>query len=234
MRGIIRDMKNSVELNNFGWFRPVHGFKLVSSGPGGGGRLAPKQWSDRGTLAQRYRPGPGLFREFARIRIRDKEGILDFADKYGDILSLPGAWEGAERGKRTRTSATLDTWRNQIRHMRMAVKWWDRLRIDPKTNQVQLQYELKAALTDTETPRCSFAYPFENGIRLAPANLLAFMWLSLARVVSGDIGEQPCTGLDEDKQPCPNFVYFEPGLRRYDDRATCSSACRKRKQRPKS
>jgi hypothetical protein len=89
-----------------------------------------------------------------------------------------------------------------------------------------LQQEIRRALTDTETP--SHATPYltpELRLVTAPENLLAYMWLTFARVVSGEIEERRCV-------TCPEHFYVGsgPGLRRAD-KVTCSHACRKRKER---
>jgi len=91
-----------------------------------------------------------------------------------------------------------------------------------------LQLEIRRALADTETP--SHTIPTltpEMALLLSPTNLLAYMWLSFARVVSGEIEERPC----EMFRRCGNHVYIARGLRRRDRHVTCSAKCRKRKSR---
>lgn len=89
-----------------------------------------------------------------------------------------------------------------------------------------LQLEVQDALTDTETPSHATGY-LTRELRLLtwPVNLLAYMWLTFARVVSGEIEERRCA-------MCPEYFYVGsgPGLQRHDT-ITCSVACRKRKQR---
>jgi hypothetical protein len=239
-------MSSAIKLVDFGWWFPLHGHKWVRGQNSEDARLIPKRWSRRrGTLgetpAQMYRPNPGLFREFARINPTSHFEICAFADKYGDILVVPGDVRGrAESGKPIgrkngmpiwksgvpiRKSALDQTWRTQIKLMRAAVDHWDRLKSTP--------WQVKDALSDTETPRCALAYPIEVGIRLFPSNLLAFMWLTFARVVSGEVEERRCAGFDADGLPCPKYLYIGkgPGLRRDDREATCGLLCRKRKQR---
>lgn len=65
-----------------------------------------------------------------------------------------------------------------------------------------------------------------------PVNLLAFMWLTLARLLSGEIVEQPCMGRSKD---CLGYIYtgVGPGLKKTGS-VTCSIACRKWKERHKS
>ena len=62
-----------------------------------------------------------------------------------------------------------------------------------------------------------------------PVNLLAFMWLTLARLVSGQILEQPCMGKS---QRCLGYIYtgMGDGLKKTGT-VTCSIACRKWKER---
>ena len=93
-----------------------------------------------------------------------------------------------------------------------------------------LQYEIQNALTDTETP--SYTTPCivtpELHLALRPRNLLAFMWLSFARVVSGEIAERRC----EMFKVCGEYIYVGhgPWLQR-NDATTCSAACRQMKKR---
>jgi hypothetical protein len=93
-----------------------------------------------------------------------------------------------------------------------------------------LQYEIQSAFTDTETP--SHTTPCivtpELHLALRPRNLLAFMWLCFARVVSGEIEERRC----EMFKTCGEYIYVGhgPGLQR-NDTTTCSAACRQMKKR---
>lgn len=93
-----------------------------------------------------------------------------------------------------------------------------------------LQYEVQEALTDIETP--SYTTPCllmpEFHLVLRPVNLLADMWLSFARVVSGEIEERRC----EMFARCGEYIYvgLGPGLQR-SDATTCSAACRQEKKR---
>ncbi len=93
-----------------------------------------------------------------------------------------------------------------------------------------LQYEIQTAFTDTETP--SYSTPCvvtpELRLMLRPVNLLAFMWLRFARVVSGEIEERPC----EMFTSCRKYIYVGsgPGLQR-SDATTCGANCRQQKKR---
>lgn len=93
-----------------------------------------------------------------------------------------------------------------------------------------LQYEIQTAFTDTETPSHSTLCIVAPELRLMlrPANLLAFMWLCFARVVSGEIEERPC----EMFTSCGQYIYVGsgPGLQR-NDATTCSANCRQQKKR---
>jgi hypothetical protein len=62
-----------------------------------------------------------------------------------------------------------------------------------------------------------------------PVNLLAFMWLTLARLLSGEIVEQPCMG---ESKNCIGYIYtgLGPGLKKTGT-VTCSVACRQNKKR---
>ena len=235
----------------FRWFKPTlgHVWRVYA---GGTRRLAPKSGGSRffdhkaPEGVKLHTPPLGLFREFARLPWSAKgesrqKALKEFGDNHGDILAAP--WEGRVTDAREKwfKHATMDTWCLQIQRMRRAVEMWDQVKNNPEwyktaANRMILSEELiDSALRDTETPSCATPVLVlkENRIVLCPANLLAFMWLTFARVVAGEIREQPCTAKDLDGNPCPNFVYFEPGVRRYDERATCGDTCRKRKQRPK-
>jgi hypothetical protein len=93
-----------------------------------------------------------------------------------------------------------------------------------------LQYEIQSAFTDLETPSHTTPCIVTPELRLAlrPANLLAFMWLCFARVVSGEIEERRC----EMFESCGEHIYVGrgPGLQR-NDTATCSAACRQKRKR---
>lgn len=184
-------------------------------------------------------PTPGLFREFAGVRYaaikyldtdplkpdwetweEQNLGILAFAHKYGDLIS-PG-------GDFATGGAAAYEWCNAVRNMRDAVKAWDRIKsgAERPMDRVFLREVLIRNMGET-TPVITKS----GSLEIWPPNLLAFMWLTFARLVSGEIEERRCTGRDLEGNPCPNFVYMGRGARRADKRATCSDACRKRKQR---
>jgi hypothetical protein len=166
------------------------------------------------------------FRKFTSIDTGGNRKLLgnipSFADTYGDIIALPG-----------QEHPTGETWCNAIQQMRRAVNLWDRLR-DPKVSgearrrvQRALNLETHRALTDTALPsHTAIGLTPELGLALCPVNLLAYMWLAFARVVSGEIQERPCMG------NCGGYIYVGrgPGLKR-EDSVTCSDACRKWKER---
>ncbi len=90
-----------------------------------------------------------------------------------------------------------------------------------------LQLEVRKALTDTVTPSHSTPNLTRDLLLLIdPANLLAYMWLTFARVVSGEIEERLCVICKEERF----YIGSGPGLHR-DDKTTCGAACRKRKER---
>jgi ureidoglycolate hydrolase len=93
-----------------------------------------------------------------------------------------------------------------------------------------LQAEIQDALTDIEIPSHTTPCLLMPELRLVlrPVNLLAYMWLSFARVVSGEIEERPC----EMFTSCHEYIYVGSGpwLQR-DDTTTCSAACRQKKKR---
>lgn len=197
----------------------------------------------KGGYTIRYQPWPGLFRDFAALRAtgaRAEEEILRFANKYGDILSVPGRdfyQQGSDGGRRVvRRYATLTLWRHHIQQVKWAVGLWDQSN-DPSGRNAarlrlrqELQLEIESALRDTATPICARVCLNQKlELFVYPVNLLAFMWLTLARLVSGDIAEQPCLG---NSKSCLGYIYtgIGPGLKKTGT-VTCSIACRKWKER---
>ena len=168
---------------------------------------------------------PGLFREFARLNTAgdeiQRDEIRNFADGFGDILALPHE-----------EHASLETWTHAIQRMHRAVELWDRSndpdRGEPSKQRAsrELRLEINHALRDTKTPSHTTS-GLTLGLRLEifPVNLLAYMWLTLARIASREIEERRCI-------MCPERFYVGSGfgLQRADT-LTCSVACRKRKQR---
>lgn len=238
-------MRKAAATIPFRWLTPAsgHQWKRLK----GVMRLVPKsggsRWIDPKAAGGVwiYAPPPGLFRKFARLKIgkdevRQRE-ILAFADEYGDIMAQPqeGGLSLSTEVQVIRKHATMETWYGAIRHMRRTVDLWDRLN-DSEEREARplpedLRLEIKRALTDTETPSCSTLTLTAN-MRLVvyPVNLLAYMWLTFARVVSGEIEERPCKMFET----CHEYVYVGrgTGLQRADT-DTCGSACRKQKSREK-
>lgn len=205
----------------------------------------------RGGFATEYRPECKLFREFAALgvtRSRQAELILRFANKYGDILALPGSSfirylgedapspEGGEYRKIIRSHATLRMWRHTIQQMRQAVDLWDQsndgtigkpARLKARS---ALQVEIEVILRNMTTPSCTrVCLNQKMELFVYPVNLLAFMWVTLARLVTGEIVEQPCLGKSK---KCLKYIYtgLGTGLKKTGT-VTCSVACRKWKER---
>ena len=93
-----------------------------------------------------------------------------------------------------------------------------------------LQYEVQEALTDIQTPSHAtpgLVFP-ELRLVMRPVNLLAHMWLTFARVVSGEIEERRC----EMFANCHEYIYVGrgAGLQR-NDTTTCGAVCRQKKKR---
>lgn len=239
----------------FVWSKPKA--KPGSKGKGGYNRRWGFEWYKRkGDLQLRwisekeggdvlpYQPHPGLFRIFAGLR--DRVEILVFANAHGDILGVPGREyyqqdEAAIGGRRiSRPYAPLSVWEFQIEQMLYAVEQWDicnderasrRARLQARE---QLQIEIESALRDLKTPCCARMCLGQNmELFVYPVNLLAFMWLTLARLLSGDIVEQPCMCIGE-RKGCLRYIYtgLGHGLKKTGT-VTCSVACRKWKERHK-
>lgn len=235
----------------FVWYKPEA--KPGSKGKGGFERKWGFDWHTKkgdlqlrwtsekeGGYTTRYQPDPGLFRVFAGLK--DRVEILVFANAYGDILGVPGREYyqldvAAIGGRRTvRPYASLCMWIHQIRQMRQAVNLWDQCNDETarKSARLQarkdLQIEIESALRDVATPSCARACLNQNmELFVYPVNLLALMWLTLARLVSGEVAEQPCLG---GSKSCLGYIYtgVGPGLKKTGT-VTCSAACRKRKER---
>jgi hypothetical protein len=210
-------------------------------------------WTEekKGGFTEEFSPEAGLFRKFAALDTRSRQQqdrILEFADTYGDILALPGSsfvrllGEGAappEDGnyrRIVRGHATLKVWRYTIQRMSRAVNLWDQSNDENsgKAARLQaraaLQQEIESAMRDTATPRCvRLCLNQKLELFVYPVNLLAFMWLTLARLVSGEIVEQPCMGKSKE---CLGYIYTGSGTGlRKAGTTTCSTACRKWKER---
>lgn len=198
----------------------------------------------KGGFVRKYVPDMNLFREFAALntsKSRGEDAVRKFADKYGDILAIPGDSfyqphpnpVGEERRQVKRPSASLRLWRFQVEQMEWAVKLWDESK-DPdatKTSRLSareaLQIEVESALQDAKTP--SYARVYLNArfeLFVHPVNLLAFMWLTIARLLSGEIEERLCAFCKKKHF----YIGMGPGLHRADQKV-CGATCRKGKQR---
>jgi len=225
----------------FVWYKPETAFVWCKTKDGH--RL---RWphEKRGKVAV-YHPPLSLFRTFADMKTDRKSAaihILNFASEYGDILGAPGdeyyQTDGAAiTGRRTvRPYATPRVWRFQIEQMRYAVEQWDIGKDERASGRAklqareQLQIEIESALRDVTTPSCARVCLNQRlELFVLPMNLLAFMWLTLARLLSGEIVEQPCMGVSNG---CLGYIYtgVGPGLMKTGT-TTCSPACRKWKER---
>lgn len=221
----------------FVWWKPESGFEWGTTKK----RDRQLRWTSerRGGYLVQHHPPIGLFRDFAGLRVGRpgaETEILSFANEYGDIIAAPDSsfyqMDNAVR-RIVRRTATLSLWQHHVRQMRCAVRLWDRCnnagtRKDARLQaHKDLQLEIESALKDVTTPRCSRVCLNQNlELFVYPVNLLAFMWLTLARLASGEIMEQPCLG------ECGGYIYTGLGLGlKRAGTATCSPACRKWKER---
>lgn len=229
----------------FVWGKPETGF-MWGTKRGGGIQL---RWpaERKGGVAVKYQPRLSLFRIFAALRAtgsQDAADILSFANEYGDIFGVPGHEyyqldEAGINGRRTvRPYAALSMWRHQIRQMQWAVGLWGQCNDQSARKSIRLQarkdlqLEIESALRDVTTPSCArMCLNQKLELFVYPVNLLAFMWLTLARLASGEIVEQPCMG---ESKSCLGYIYtgLGPGLKKTGT-VTCSIACRKWKERHK-
>jgi hypothetical protein len=225
----------------FTWGKPETKF-IWGTARDGSYRL---RWPDekKGGYTVMYHPPLSLFRVFAEDLKPDPKDAaeyhaLSFANEYGDILSVPGReyyqLDGEAIGGRRviRPYAPLRLWRHQIRQMRWAVGLWDQCNDETarettrRQARKELQIEIETALRDVTTPSCvRMRLNQDMELYLHPVNLLAFMWLTLARLASGEIAEQRCLG-------CSQYIYtgVGPGLKKTGT-LTCSVVCRKWKER---
>jgi hypothetical protein len=148
----------------------------------------------------------------------------------GEYYQLDGEAIGGRRV--VRPYANLSQWQHQIRQMRWAVGLWEKCsdeRLEKSARQQarrELQTEIESALRDVKTPCCARARLNQNmELYVYPVNLLAFLWLTLARLASGEIVEQECLA-------CGEYIYtgIGPGLKKTGT-TTCSDACRKSNSR---
>jgi len=209
-------MKNTVQDVRFRWRRPKDGHEWSR-----GRRLNPRTHETEEVLDVTL---VMAFRQFAQIDGgRDWDAlVVGFADSYGDILALP-----------EQEHPTAAMWFNAARELRKAVNLFDKIRA-PETPgaarqraQHLLQLKIHRALTDAAFPsHTPVELTPELKLAMCPVNLLAFMWLTLARLVSGEIEEHPCMG------NCHGYIYtgIGPGLKKTGT-TTCSDACRKWKER---
>src|SRR5437870_5198737 len=105
-------MRRGVSDMRFQWRKPTKGDLVTQGTP----RL--KSWSREGEdVTGILLATPGVFREFARIDMGGDgmllREVLNFANVFGDIISLPH--EGHTKPQ---------TWRNAIQQMRRAVDLW--------------------------------------------------------------------------------------------------------------
>jgi len=235
-------MRSNVLDAPFIWQKPESGFEW---GTKKGDRQLRWKSEKAGGRTTKYPPKPGLYRRFAALRVtrtntNAEEEIRRFANEYGDILAVPGSafYQQDQDGARRiiRRHATLSMWRHQVQQMRWAVGLWDRSADENARKgyrlqaREELQLEIESALRDMTTPSCArMCINQKLELFVYPVNLLAFMWLTLARLVSGQILEQPCMGKS---QRCLGYIYtgMGDGLKKTGT-VTCSIACRKWKER---
>lgn len=112
-------MKCHVPVNGYRWKRN----KLMIVEPIGGLKI--------------FEPHDGLFRHFAAV-VPDKEGILEFANRYGDLYT-----QSKETFSKTGIeydSGSLREWQSQIELMQRTVELWDAI---DRNNQAKLRKYIK-------------------------------------------------------------------------------------------
>ena len=89
-----------------------------------------------------FEPHDGLFRHFATVA-PDKEGILEFANRYGDLYT-----QSKETFTKTGIeydSGSLGEWKSQIELMQCTVELWDAI---DRNNQAKLREYIKWGKSD--------------------------------------------------------------------------------------
>ena len=193
-----------------------------------------------------YQPfeDPGLFKLFANIE-PTKEGVLAFAQKYGQI--------GADN--------SLLTWTEQIQAMRSAADLWDLVqrrdiiqlaflirwdshainfetdrgdvliagedsmthfkRPDPvRPALFHLQKIINRQLEGQASAKLLWAADYSRlHLHIMPTTLIGGLWLQFARAIEDNIGYRAC------EAGCGRWIALHHGSARIDKR-TCSPACR--------
>lgn len=107
----------------FRWKVNVAGYEWLD---GVDGKLRLYPISEPGIGIRSYAPEPGTFREFAALN-PTREGILDFAKKYGDLFDSWDSSHAPLEGNRTIGGTALDRWKIKIADMRNLLTIWEQI-----------------------------------------------------------------------------------------------------------
>lgn len=88
-----------------------------------------------GALIAHYTPEPGLYREFAAIQ-PTRDGIRQFAEKYGDIFDRWDTMYTPVRGG-LRGGTSLERWKAKIEDARSLVEIWDKIQNEKRHPELE-------------------------------------------------------------------------------------------------
>jgi hypothetical protein len=94
-----------------------------------------------------YTPEPGLFREFAKVN-PTRDGIREFAEKYGDLFDQWDIMHTQVRGGRFLGGTSLERWKAKIEEVRSLVDLWDQIQDETR------HAELKKIIVRTDREIC--------------------------------------------------------------------------------
>lgn len=189
----------------------------------------------------------GLFRTFAKTPTT-KEGVLDFANKYGHLGTGAGGvggdidfeweywddekWEEWERNVRCEETNPPDMepfefWSYHITRMRQCVKTWDKVQSGEAVEKEMQRLQVTVSNNLRGRVRVAFSRdPERIGgflLQIKPNTLLGALWLQLAETISGCRKHRACAA-------CRNWFEVSPEMFR-KNRVYCSEECRSRAYR---
>lgn len=228
----------------FRWWRAPAGYELVPPDSGasetllGNGEAAKVLLSRgveirrRGIDAEPYRPdeiSPPLHRQFADLE-GTPDAMLDFVNKFGVLgLTLGGAHAASEP-----LDALLDARQRMSEFLALVVD-------PPASGYRGRAFDIKAEEFNTHiSPHMTIRLePTPSGrpvIKTVPRTLIAWMWLQVAKEISGFLKVAPCDYCGKLFEVSPSRKWREPGERttraQYCSNSHRMLAWRKRQEQP--
>lgn len=180
-----------------------------------------------------------LYRRFAKLALpeQNESEVVAFANEYGllDISFIPPDLEKLKTQTINEQSiqmavpdAELEAepitkWSNAITSMRMAIEWWDGIRLRKDPHHWLLGNWMTTHLSQTCGVRVELQGE-HTGITHIPRSLYGAMWLQLAHHVDIGAGFRPC-------EFCGDLFAILPNDKRTARKRTCSDSCKKARQR---